>query len=619
MGVPKIEWKVRFLLYKLAKKVLLPFYDGLRAFFNDIFDMRDDYRYVVFIARRCSNLMEIFFELRDRSSDHDEDEEGFPSKFITDSALFSKVPILVRYYRRSRRFPPVLVVDDIVIFGQGLETFLRELEDRLYDELKRGGESREDIAEALARAVQIRTFARNNQPLLLDSRYQSNFTAARIMKPVEWRDLSNRISRLLLLRGQVNSCFVSGAQLDSDPEECDALYQEGFSRVETTYDAFPETTFCRVVRFPGGKAVIYTVRLFSSGVDGETIAAPFVFFPNMPANIMNNMFRTALDECGLGIEWELEAAGACQRTKSEAFAFLLSTSLLNEFCRLSGTEPEYNGKIKLGMNFGAVPDAEHGFVCRVLDPNDAKLLSLSEMDRLFLDGLTHQREERGEEYPWIDFHTKALGDEALKEWMEDVIYNVGLDHYAQSYWKTQIYQEEPSEKRVDYFLTAPELFGRFSGSSGISLPHTVSWVLQMADAGILAITMREFSSGGTGYVGQCLKTGEQSQFIKPKRLRDLIPILAYIQRKAHTFNWDFERELCKFADVNEDIRTHMSEIRQFLRELENSGQRLEDWDFDLVTLPDSHSERWEEGMKAALRSLRRKQMLMMDYERLSQT
>lgn len=603
-------------LDKLARKVLLPFFDGLDAFFGDIFDTRGNYRYVVFIARRCSNLMEIFFELSLRDKD-DNDEEGFPSKFITDSALFSLAPGLVRYYRRSGRFPPILVVDDIVIFGQGLDSFLRELEERLYDELKQDGERREDIADALARAVQIRTFARNNQPLLLDSRYQSNFTAARIMKPVEWRDLSNRISRLLLLRGQVNSCFVSGAQLDPTSGKWDALYREGFSRIETTYDSFPETTFCRVARLPGGEAVIYTVRLFSSGEDGAKIAAPFVFSPSMPANVMNEMFQTALDKCGLGYEWQFGVIGKSQRTKSEAFAFLLSTSLLNEFCRLSGTKPLYNGKIKLGMNFGALPEDEHGFVCCVLDPN-AKLLSLSEMDHLFLYGLAHQREKCWDGYLGIDFRTQDSGDEGLKERLEDAVYSIGLDHYVRAYWKTQIYQEEPSDRKVDYFTTAPELFSRFSGSSKDSLPHTVSWVLQMADAGILAITMREFSSGGTGYVGQCLKTGEQSQFIKPKRLRDLIPILAYIQRKAHTFNWDFERELHKFAAVNEDIRTNMGEIRQFLKELENSGQRLEDWDFDLVTLPDSHSESWEEGMKAALRSLRRKQMLMMDYERLSQ-
>ena len=618
------EWKGRFLLRKLAKKVLLPFYDGLHAFFDDIFNTRSNYRYIVFIARRCSNLMEIFFKLRDDLSGYDKDKEDkaenerkFPPEFITDSALFSQVPGLAQYYRRSGRFPPVLIVDDIVIYGQGLDTFLRELEERLYEELKESGANREDIADALARAVQIRTFARNNQPLLLDRRYQSNFTAAHIMEPVEWRDLSNRISRLLLLGGQVNSCFVSGAKLDPAPEKFEALYRTGFSRIETTYDAFPETTFCRVTRLPGDEAVIYTVRLFSSGVDGAKIAAPFVFMPSLPERDMDDMFRTALDDCGLSDEWRLGTIGKCRRTKSEAFAFLLSTSLLNEFCRLSETKLEYNGEIKLGMNFSDLPEDTHRFVDRVLD-SKAELLSLRKMDHLFLHGLAHHRKERWGGNRWAESGMQESGDEKLKERLEDEIYSIGLDHYARAYWETQIYQDEPSEKRADYFNTAPELFRRFSGSSKESLPHVAGWVLQMADAGILAITMREFSSGGTGYVGQCLKTGEQSQFIRPKRLRDLIPILAYIQRKAHTFNRDFEKELHKFAGINEDIRTHMDEIELFLRELEDSGQRLEDWDFDLITLPDSNSENWKEGMMEAFRSLRRKQRLMMDYESLSQ-
>lgn len=600
------------MLKKLAKGVLPPFYGGLFAFFTDVFDKRDSYDYVIFIARRCSNLMEIFFGLSGRS------DEEFPLNFITDSAAFSRVPEFVRYYRQNKRFPSLLIVDDIVIYGQSLDTFLRELEDRLCDELIPYGASRETVASAFARAVQIRTFARNNQPLLLASRYQSNFTAVEIMEPVKWRDLSNRISRLILLRGQVNSYFISGAKIVPNHVAWGALNQEGFSRINTTYDTFSQTTFCRTLRLPEGETVIYTVRLFSSGVDGSTVAAPFVFLPSLPANVMSDMLQMALDECGARCNQRFDAAKECLRTRFELFVLLLSTSLLNEFCRLTGTTPQYNGKIKLQMNFGMALNSDmRQFVDFVLDP-ETKLLSLYEMDHLLMNGRMYQWRDAWDEYCRTGPRISDKGSEILREELENKIYDVGLNHYARAYWGTQMYQDETSESNVDYFTTVPALFDYFFESYGErSLPHVVSWVFQMADAGILAITIRALPYGRNNYVGQCLKTGEQSQFIVPKRLRDFIPVLAYIQRKAYIFNRDFDQELHRFSEVNKDIRSHMDEIHKFLMDLEASGQRLEDWNFDLVTLPNPNSKNWTEEITTAVESLLQQRKLMEDYGRLT--
>ena len=599
------------MLKNLAKDVLLPFYRDLFAFFDEIFDKRDSYHFVLFIARRCSNLMEIFFRLSDRR------DEEFPANFITENAMFSLIPVFVRYYRRNKRFPSILIVDDIVIYGRTLDTFLRELKERLRDELVPCGVSREAVAAALARAVHIRTFARNNQPLLLASCYQSGFTAAEVMEPAEWRDLSNRISRLILLRGQVNSCFISGAELVPNRGAWDALYEEGFSRIKTTYDAFPQTMFCRTLRLPKDETVIYTVRLFSSSVDRSTVAAPFVFLPNLPADVMSDMLLMALEKCGLRCGRWFDAAEACQRIWLELLVLLLSTSLLNEFCRLTGTTPRYNGRIKLQMNFATAMNSDIGqFVDFILDPG-TKLLSLDEMDGLFTDARISRRSDARIAFRRIDLPMKADGSEQLKEELENEVYQIGLHHYAQAYWETQMYMDDTSEKDEGYFTTAPELFDRFSESYGKrSLPHMVSWIFQMADAGILAITIQKFHYGRNDYVGQCLKTGEQSQFIMPKRLRDFIPVLTYIQRRAYIFDRDFRQELRRFADINEDIRDNQDEIGQFLMDMEVSGQKLEDWDIGLVTFPASDSENWTEEIKAARRSVHRQRKLMEDYERL---
>lgn len=601
------------MLKELTKDILFPFYKALRLFFESIFQYEQQYGFVVFIARRCSNLLEIFFQLWTEDS-----PRKFPPNFITDSALLAQVPLLATYYQRWGGFPPILIVDDIVIYGRSLNTFLEDLEDALCAELEPCGCSREKITSALIQAVRIHTYARNNRPLLLNSRYQSNFSAVETMDPVGWRDLSNRISRLILLRGEVNSCFISGAELSARPEDDTALYQAGFSRVETTYDAFPQTMYCRTVYLPSGDMIIYTVRIFSSSANGAIVAAPFVFFPELAEADLDRLFDAAARLCGLRLDTEEfdSALSHNRRMKAEALTLLLSSSLLRDFCRLARVSARPTGRIKLQMNFGTGYNLSASqFVELMLDPK-SELLTIDQMDHLIETIL-------GYEYDGLSFPLpiEARGDEQLRVRLENNLYRIGTDNYAQAYWQTQTYQSEQNGEKKSYFATAPELFEQFCRSD-YSVPHVASWMFQMADAGILSFItriMRANAQGQAGRVAQCVKTGEQSQFILPKRLRDFIPILAYIQKKAYVLNRDFQDELYRFSQVNQDIQANLTPINQFLAALSDSGQELSDWNFDLTPLPDSSSPNWEEGMRSAMRSMRRQQSMMEAYDRFVQT
>lgn len=605
------------MLKNLVKDLLLPFYESLCRFFTEVFNLRTDYHYVVFVARRCSILAEIFFQVLT-------DGAGLPlpGNYLTDSAMLSLVPQLADTYRRNGRFPAILIVDDIVIYGKSLTAFLDELEELLWLELREDGYTREDIVAALRRAIRIHAFARNNQPLLLASRYQSNFTVMQTLEPRQWRDLSNRISRLILVSGRINSSFIVGSRLPRVQTEWPALYAAGFSRVTTTYDAFPQTMFCRTVPLSGAPCLIYTVRILPSSVDGALVAAPFVFFPDMTDEAMEALTQNILEQLRPQFgRTPLDPGGSwarCPRTRAEALNLLLSVSLLQEFCRLTGFLPDYNGRLKLQMNFATALNGEaKAFIDHLMDPT-VNLLSMSQMDQLLLRAVCVAGAFVPPGYYWAGEVPSCRGEEALKRQVEDFAYETGMSNYAQSYWQTQMYQErKPSEREEtsDHFTTVAVMMGQLSDicRERYPLSQAVSWVLQMVDAGILSIAVRTFARGDGTYVAQCVKTGEQSQFIMPKRLREFIPVLILIQRKARILNRDFYDEFTRFAQVNESFDRRRQDLLEFLDGLNRSGQKLEDWDFDLVTLPDSSSENWMSEAGAALRSMQRQQWYMDEY------
>lgn len=605
------------MLKNLAKDLLLPFYGALCLFFDDIFCAADRYDYVVFIARRCSNLVEIFFRVL-------RGDAGilFPSNFITDGAMLSLVPRMAEMYRWSKRFPTILVVDDIVIYGKSLTAFLEELEDQLYLQLEADSVTREEISAALLRAVKIRAFARNNRPLLLTSRYQSCFTVMKIMEPKQWRDLSNRISRLILVSGQVNSSFISGARIPQDRADWSKPRAAGFSLVTTFYDIFPEDMFCRILHLPNTQYIIYTVRVSRSSVDGGLVAAPFVLLPNMTQAQMDALTQIVLYHLGAQFgDTPLDPGGSwesCPRIRAEALTLLLSASLLQEFCARIECEPEYNGAIKLQMNFGTAlnPEAQRLINC-LLNPN-VKLLSMAQMDRILLNSFGAAYTRGLAEEIRMNELSASRGSEWLKERIEDLVYDNGLYNYSQSYRQTQMYQEQRldnSEETADSFTAVSVLMGQLPAlcQDECLFPHAVGWVFQMVDAGILAIAVRSFTRGRIQYVGQCVKTGEQSQFIMPKRLREFVPVLILIQRKVRLLNKRFMEEFDRFAQVDEEFARYKDDLSLFVKGLWNSGQDLEDWDFDLVTLPDYGSKDWRYTARDALRAIQSQQRHMDQY------
>lgn len=508
------------MLAKHTKDVLLPFYDNILSFYKDIIKKSSEYNYIVFVTQRSANLAGIFAKIISKGKG-----SPLPQNFISGSALLAMVPDIARRYIMYGWCPTILIVEDILVYGESINAFLTELETQLYinlqsesaisfsEELKlsplfeglsSNRASKKDIGSALRRTVRIHAFARNNQPTLLSSSYQSGFTVANAMEPAKWRDLCRRTCHLSLSIGQVNPGFMVGTNIKKDEGNWDALLQAGFSQVDTTYDTFPQKLFCRTITLAGSQNIICAIRVLPSCLTGDWVAVPFVLLPDLTEQQLDTLTKAILrplktqlgcTPLGVGGYWQ-----DCPQIKAEAIMMLLGVGLLQEFCGRLGVVPEYVGTENLKMNFGAeLKDSVKTFIDSILSP-DVYL----PVNRILADCF-------GVEAPNNVGRKLDNGGDALIELIENVVYETSMAYWADDYWSTQMYQEKkPSSKleTSDHFFPISTLLNQIAGScvGRYSLSQLLAWVLQLVDGGYLGLAVKSFETEKGKYLVQCVKT-----------------------------------------------------------------------------------------------------------------
>lgn len=86
------------------------------SFVDHIMQIAPEYDYVCARERRCFNLVARFLPDLD---------------MISTRALTLKYAEIAEFYRENRRFPRILILDDLMIHGRGIAKLLQQLEDML--------------------------------------------------------------------------------------------------------------------------------------------------------------------------------------------------------------------------------------------------------------------------------------------------------------------------------------------------------------------------------------------------------------------------------------------------------------------------------------------------------
>lgn len=526
--------------------------------------------YVVFVVRRSYLLALLMEKITGISM-----ENG--ARVLTDAGFMLHCEELAEQYRRSGRFPSILLCDDILIHGRNINHFLANLEQVLLNLLS--DLDKDEIRQALTRAVSIHVYVRSDDPLLLMGRYELNLEYARREEAVFWRKLSNDISSLILASGMANASYmysdwITEAQLDKlDLDQW----------VSTKYQGIRQYAQVKFIGEPNHVKAVYTLRLILNRFGGGRLI-PFVFLPNLDQEESDKLLTYLVDRMGKKgftdeelqwiSKWERQPG---KRSLNELITLILGCTILRQ-CEIDyGIKTSLKEQVaeiqKLARNYGqSGRKATENFILKIVM---TELFTVEELSTILLRVISDEREVLS-----LSADDKEVDEWKIVDQLEDYFYQQGYNEEKEAYQMSirPYLGDAKWSKRVarGCCFILSELSEHYNLAMG---KYMVAYFLQMMDAGVLSLSSYPPSRHIVVGYAQYAKAGEQSLLLEPLKKFEYIPLLATIQRHCEYEGKDFIQEIREYAVSSEcDVPLPlMADLDDFVQALEEIGQQPADW------------------------------------------
>lgn len=537
-------------------------------------------RYVVFFVRRSyilALLMEIVTKYKMQ------DENGV-KEYLTDAALFLRVTELADYYREYRRFPNILLCDDILIHGRNMNRFIQNLEDLLVEELK--DFEKEEVKDALVAAVRIHVYIRANDPVLLLPRYELGLESDRLESASFWRRVSSDISTLILRSGMANASYIFSAKIGSEVVH---RIKRDEKWICTTYHNIEEFARITMEKVFNRVYVLKTIRVIKSATGDDYRVIPFVFLPNLDEEETRGIWEGLSVRLGKYREWEDYKGVIAKwrkitglRSFNEWLSLMFSNAVLREFmaeyaigfdevdlkCECEKLARNYNWKNTRQTN-EFLKWCINQVDLKMIDVTDVLLQNIKikryilEMDSSLNSDFTNQDLEQLEDY----FYEQACGDEIEA-------YQASRESFPAARKRTV--------RNLNNCVTTIRTLGK--GKSYKQLDYIMAYFLQMMDAGILALS--SYASSDINVVGysQFEKAGEQSLFIYSIRYNLYFPLLYNIEAHCQYTNRRIEEEMDAYfsSEICKIEGPIQKKLKDFIVHLRKMGQLPSDWRINYI-------------------------------------
>lgn len=173
---------------KLAREILgQELFDDTISFFNEIFERSSEFK--IILTRRCFSLFKIFREIL--KSDIGESY----GHIITDNNVelyFNEIQKAIATMPKKGA-APVIIADDIVIFGRTVGNIIGSISDQ--------------IEEECAKQIRAISIARNSGSFFA-KKYDHLMLTRHGVSPLEWKEISNKFSRLIKATDKPNTSYV---------------------------------------------------------------------------------------------------------------------------------------------------------------------------------------------------------------------------------------------------------------------------------------------------------------------------------------------------------------------------------------------------------------------------
>lgn len=637
-------------LESLARKILgEDIFKRFVTFLLKLFYMAADFEreqlcfLVAVITRRCHVLLDVFLQIFE-----EDDEDGTKAwyrlrkyyepldemdmswakcqalcreYFVTDTALLSFSDSLAKYFYRHRRFPRLIICDELLIHGRALNDRLLRLEESVSKEYRKLMPDREKaisdqlIKAELSQALTLYIFTKNDDITLLLPRF---CMALKVFLPHmpkdKWRALSMYFSRLISI-ANVNNVSYSWSFIKCyRANEIRRSYEPASFRNYTTKmnDCDLRTW---LVFYPKAEYVkaVCTIREKDSWAISHGnkfhMYVPFIMYDR-------TSYSSALrlhDELIRDIKFDRKLESAAQenllkllgrypddlfdsqhhrwltQTNDLFLSYLLMRRFLSEANAGDAILQQY-AEDQLARNFVTVSDTV-----------DAPFRLEAEKIRLYLNSILAWKPENGALERYLDILTaeskplwtvrhfieQSGNDERVENAVLDAIAELGLqaERNAYEYRNTGSFFGDNALSSNGISVSIGELIRecvyRLGDNSQVDLGKIIAYITHAMDLGLLGMTA-EISRDQSEQVYPDVKAGEQALFIHPLRYCKYNEALEMIEQKYRNQVRLMEEEVLLYVDALRKNglvdNAHLAkELVAYMREIQLSGQSLSEW------------------------------------------
>ncbi len=617
------------------QNVLADCYDHLRYFYLTAFrkSVGIENAYIVFVARRCAVLGDLF--LRTFECEFSKDEYRYLQENIYTDAGFRALVINIakKCYKDINYSCTVNLYDDILIHGRAIGGLLSSAEDifvRQYQklcevELDEGRKSSSTVAEhqlvaKFLNMVHIRTAAQSECTLLLNPRYvsriQNDFeNECDITVANEWRRRSYRCADAIFNSDVPNACFVPHIKMNNQGRSVlrqtflDKKNQSRFQFITTKYKKRTLDTYTWLLPATNKAKAIFTVRCT------DDYLIPFAFLPACSSDKMKLIENAILDKLQRSIfvgEYFRDSSvlsnllrvwsdyEAISVLYTEVIDLVFSLTVLKLFLNdlnneeyLSGFNFEFirnNTNIRTIMANYAHEKLIEDLIVVLLDPNLPPIFTYEEIEDLIC------RATNEEQYIVDDISiiTKELNstDEAVINVLEEVAFQYGSKSEIEAFSlsnssfvpcrRSILMLRFPVKNSIEAFLNSVYRIKDSWCCHQVPLKHVISYILQFMDAGVLAVS----TGRDKGRYILSVRPGEQSLVTIPMRYALFMPLMKEIEdrcmRQGRTPRSSFFAEFDYFMSMLSEYEQYKSvntdtSIFNELKKCESNLKRLADY------------------------------------------
>lgn len=580
-------------------------YGLIESFFNFIVDSNAKYKAI--IARKCFNLFNLFYRCN-----YDSPVSEIEDKVVSDNALFAYIPEIASEYLEWGFFPEILIADDILIHGRAINLLLDSFIQSVYSYIRDKGVDKEypDIESDILKSTNIITIAQSDNTLLMKpAYYQRLFTSGyefHVLKPVKWHDLSIRIAQLncegpFSNTSHTLSLYEQKVNDNFNKYVANVALEQGFMKSEWNKRNVRDVWVKPLRSQAGDIFAFYTIRITHNMTLNRYHIIPFVILPDLDTSCCVSLFKKIFSQ---ETNEDLGRLISQKKPSAELIYLALNYNLLLLLNQADNRIPVSQNVLdidKIMLNFGK--NSVFGKAINELLNHNKPFLSWDELQEFILNGSKRYGSIMKLYTEPLQIKYRTFID-AFEETIADEGENSELDaykEYAGQKYVAEIRLRQPIRK----------LFEKIEQSSSLQyndqeIVELVADVLRYMDLSAISVGSERRDDDYDCFT--CVyRAGEQSQFLRPKKYADHLPVLLEMEKDCNNNCKEIIQRIERFYDEESELK---NKLINFVNYLYCSGQRLRDWDINWLNYTEVEDETRQMGENKSQEELIASQMIV---------